>query len=110
MIGALHDVTLRALGSETIDAEGIVQRSAPVDVVVRGRVDELSTEDVNLAAQVGQTHDVVVKVDLGVLVNDRMTVVVTVPENLAGTYKVDSIRQTRKGQRVLCSRTTIREP
>lgn len=109
-LGMIHDYTLRALGAASVNVEGRVQRGAPVDTVVRGRVDELSAREIELAAQRGQTHDIVCIAPLGTVVDDRMEVVVTEPARLAGTYVVDRVRTTTKHLRVLCSRTTIREP
>lgn len=110
MILATDDFVLREPGEATVGTEGRVSREDPDDTVVRGRVDELSARDLELAAQRGQTHDIVCLAPLGTAVNDRMAVVVTTPERLAGTYRVDVVRTTRKHVRILCSRSTIREP
>jgi hypothetical protein len=110
MIGATDEVVISTPGAIVVDSEGRTS-NVPTTETVQGRVDELTTRDVEVAAQVGQTHDVVVKVDLGTNVTDRASVVVTTPEreHLSGTYKIDSIRTTRRGLRLLCSRTTISE-
>lgn len=110
MIGATDEVTISTPGEVVTDSEGRTM-TTPSTETVEGRVDELTTRDVEVAAQVGQTHDVVVKVDLGTNVTDQASVVVSTPEreHLSGTYKIDSIRTTRRGLRLLCSRTTISE-
>jgi hypothetical protein len=110
MIGATDEVVISTPGAIVVDSEGRTS-NVPTTETVQGRVDELTTRDVEVAAQVGQTHDVVVKVDLGTNVTDRASVVVTTPEreHLSGTYKIDSIRTTRRGLRLLCTRTTIAE-
>lgn len=107
MIGAVDSVVIRTLGATTTDSEGRTTRP-PTDVTIVGRVDELSARDVEIAAQNGQTHDIVVKADLGVTVTDQAQVIVSTPVRLAGTYKVDVVRFTRRHLRILCSRTTIR--
>lgn len=105
MIGFVHPFTIRALGSTpTVDSEGRVVREAPVDTVRVGRVDELNARDVQIAAAVGQTHDIVVLDTLDSPVTHASSIVVTEPERLAGTYTVDSIRTTRRHIRILCSR------
>jgi hypothetical protein len=110
VIGATDEVVISTPGEVVTDSEGRTS-NVPTTETVQGRVDELSARDVEIAAQVGQTHDVVVKVDLGTAVTDRASVAVTTPEreHLSGTYKIDSIRTTRRGLRLLCSRTTIAE-
>lgn len=106
MIGATDEVTIRTPGGSVTDAEGRTTRGT-TDLTVWGRADELSARDVAIAAQVGQTHDVAVKVDLDVAVTDQAEVVLSTPVRLAGTYKVDAVRTTRRHLRLLCSRTTI---
>lgn len=110
MIGAIHVYEVHALGaSVTVDPEGRTHREDPTVVEVKGSVDELTARDVEIAAQNGQTHDIVCRCPLGVTVNDRDRVVVTDPERLAGTYEIDTVRSLRSHLRLLCSKTTIRE-
>ena len=74
MIGATDSVTLIAPGAVTVDSEGRTTRPNAETAVGEARVDELSARDVEIAAQVGQTHDIAVKVPLGTGVTDKMTV------------------------------------
>lgn len=74
-----------------------------------GRVDEASARSIQLAAQMGQTHDIVVLAAPDVPANDRQVVEVTTPERLAGRYKIEAIRTTRRGLRLLCTRDTVKE-
>lgn len=107
MIGAIDRVTILSMDTtHGTDAEGMVTRDHD-EVEVLGRVDEVSARDVEIAAQIGQRSDVVVKVDLDVAITDQDSVVVSTPVRLAGTYRVDAVRTTRRHLRVLCSRTTI---
>lgn len=108
MIGAIHDVSRRRLAASAVDAEGRTTR-APTDQAFRGSVDELSARDVEIAAQNGQTHDLVIRAPLDLDVTDRDQMVVTEPVRLAGVYDVDTIRTTRFHLRVLCSRSTVDE-
>lgn len=104
MIGAPHDLVLRTLGAVTVDAEGRTTRAPATDVTVRGSVDELSARDVEIAAQVGQRHDIAVRVPLDVDVDVKTQAIVTEPSTLAGTYEVDTIRTLRTHYRLLCSK------
>lgn len=113
MIGATDSVVLLADGAAVVDAEGRTTRPAQETAIQDARVDELSARDVEIAAQVGQTHDVAVKVPLGTAVTDKMRVRVDALSDparalLLGTYEVDAIRTTRLHLRLLCSRTTVR--
>lgn len=112
MIGATDSVTLLADGAATTDAEGRVTRPDVETTVDEARVDELSARDVEIAAQVGQTHDIAVKVPLGTTVTDRMRVRVDAAgdrSHLLGTFEIDAVRTTRLHLRLLCSRTTIQD-
>lgn len=106
VIGQRETWTLIEVEAHEVDAEGRTSRETD-DRLVRGRVDELSARDIEVAARRGQTHDIVCLADHGVPVNDRCLVRVTKPTGLAGLYKVDRVRTTRRGLRVLCSRTTV---
>ncbi len=106
MIGAVDTVVVSTPGVITTDSEGRTS-AATTTASFQGRVDELSARDVEIAAQVGQTHDVVVLLDLDAAITDQASVVVSTPARLAGTYHVDAIRTTRRHLRALCSRTTI---
>lgn len=91
------------------DAEGrTIQGYTWVDVE-DGRVDELSTRMAALAHQMGQVHDIVALAPLDTPVTDRQVVEVTTPERLAGVYKIDSVRTTRRHVRILCSRQTVKD-
>lgn len=105
MIGAIHVYEIVSRSAPSVNAEGLVT-AASVTTSVRGRVDELRAADVTIAAQVGQTHDIACEADLDVVVTDRDLVIVTDPTRLAGTYRVDAVRTTRKKLRILCSRFT----
>lgn len=107
MIGAIHVYHLTLDSSASVTPEGRVVRSTTT-TRVEGRVDELSARDVEIAAQVGQTHDVCCLAPLDTDVTDRHRVLVTEPARLAGTYQVDVVRTTRRHLRILCSRTTVR--
>lgn len=108
MIGAIHVYHLASSTSASVNAEGRVVKTS-TSTPVEGRVDELSARDVEIAAQVGQTHDIAALAPLETVVDDKMTLVVTDPPRLAGTYKVDAIRTTRKHLRILASRTTVKD-
>lgn len=113
MIGATDSVVLLADGEATVDAEGRTTRVPAETAIQDARVDELSARDVEIAAQVGQTHDVAIKVPLGTAVTDKMRVRVDTLSDparalLLGTYEIDAIRTTRLHLRLLCSRSTIR--
>jgi len=113
MIGATDSVVLLTDGEAVVDAEGRTTRPAQETAIQGARVDELSARDVEIAAQVGQTHDIAVKVPSGTAVNDRMRLRVDALDdparpNLLGTYTIDAVRTTRLHLRLLCSRTTIR--
>lgn len=113
MIGATDSVVLLADGAATVDTEGRVTRVPAETTIEDARVDELSARDVEIAAQVGQTHDVAIKVPLGTVVTDKMRVRVDAMNDparalLVGTYEIDAIRTTRLHLRLLCYRTTVR--
>lgn len=108
VIGQTETFVLVTLGDSVVDSEGRVTRPE-VTTEVEGRVDELTARDVEIAAQVGQTHDIVCLAPADTVVSDRDVVRVTEPTRLAGDYKVDTIRTTRRHLRLLCSRTTVRE-
>lgn len=107
VIGAIHVFHLVSETSSSVTPAGRVVK-ATTSTPVEGRVDELSARDVEVAAQVGQTHDVCCLAPLETVVDDQMTVIVTAPTRLAGTYKVDAVRTTRKHLRILASRTTVK--
>lgn len=108
MIGSTDVFTLSSSSTSSVNAEGRTVK-AVVSQDVEGRVDELTTRDVEVAAQVGQTHDIVAQAPLETVVNDTMTLTVKPPSRLAGTYKIDTIRTTRRRLRILASRTTIKD-
>lgn len=107
MIG---DSDLWRLGTRTTttDAEGRTTETFAWEDV-QGRVDELSTREVALAAQAGQSHDIVALAPLETDVNDRQVIEVVTPARLAGRYEIDSIRMTRLHLRVLGSRSTVKD-
>lgn len=109
MIGATDAWVLEVPDEDpAVDDEGRVHITyTPVEV--QGRVDEVSAREVEVAAQRGQRHDIVCLADPDVLVTDKMRVVVSTPERLAGRYTIDAVRTTRRHQRVLCSRDTTGE-
>lgn len=114
MIGATDSVVLLSDGEAVVDTEGRVTRPAQETAIQAARVDELSAQDVEIAAQVGQTHDIAVKVPSGTVVSDRMRVRVDALDDpprphLLGTFQIDAIRTTRLHLRLLCSRTTIQD-
>ena len=108
MIGAIHHYLLQSESSTSVTPQGRVVKTI-VSTGVEGRVDELSARDVEIAAQVGQTHDIAALAPLETVVDDTMTLVVTDPTRLAGTYRIDAIRTTRKHLRILASRSTVKD-
>ena len=113
MIGATDSVVILTPGETVTDSEGRTTQ-VPGEATVEARVDELSARDVEIAAQVGQTHDIAVKVALGTAVTDRAEIrvdaLVDPPRpHLLGTFKIDAIRTTRLHLRLLCSRTSVRD-
>jgi len=109
MIGARETVIIQTLGASFTDSEGRTDRFTD-ETTVHGRVDEVSAREIEVAAQRGQTHDLVVLVPPTTEVSHRDSkVVVSTPVRLAGTYKIDRIRTTRRHLRLLCSRTSIRD-
>ena len=104
MIGAIHVYTIRTRGGASVTAEGRTVHAAPTDVEVLGSVDQLSARDVEIAAQVGQRHDIACRCPLDVTPDPKAQVIVTDPETLAGTYEIDTIRTTRAHHRLLCSK------
>lgn len=107
MIGAIHVYSILNPGPASVNAEGR-RVGTYASVTVEGRVDELTSRDVEIAAAVGMRHDITCSAPLDTDVSDRSLVIVTEPERLAGTYEVDTLRVTRQKLRVLASRTTIR--
>lgn len=108
MIGFRETFRLGTPGSSTATSEGrVTQTTTWVEVL--GRVDELSAREITLAAQSGQFHDLVVQVAPETSVDDRQVVEVTTPARLAGTYRIDVVRTTRRNLRLLCSRTTVKD-
>lgn len=107
MIGAIHAYEITLDSSASVTPEGRVVATTTT-TRVEGSVDELSARDVEIAAQVGQTHDIACRAPLETAVTDRHKVLVTEPAKLAGTYDVDAVRVTRKHLRILCSRSTVR--
>lgn len=109
VIGAVHVYELVADGAASVLASGKVVRAEGEGTRVRGRVDELTARMIEVAAQRGQSHDIVCEADPDTVVNDRMKVLVSDPPRLSGLYDIDLIRTTRGKLRLLCSRTTIRD-
>lgn len=105
MIGAPHAVTLSTPGEPTVDGEGRTVPGEATTIEFRGSVDQLSARDVEIAAQVGQRHDIAVRCPLDVDPDEKASVIVTEPATLAGTYAIDTIRTLRTHRRLLCSRT-----
>lgn len=114
MIGATDTVVILTPGETVTDSEGRTTQVPGEATIDDARVDELSARDVEIAAQVGQTHDIAVKVPLATAVTDRAQVRVDaldVPPrpHLLGTFEIDAIRTTRLHLRLLCSRTSVRD-
>lgn len=108
MIGFIHAYALTSETSASVTPAGRVVKTR-TSTPVEGRVDELTARDVEIAAQVGQTHDICCLAPLETVVDDTMEVVVTDPPRLAGTYRIDVIRTTRKHLRILASRSTVKD-
>ena len=109
MIGFRESVRIGTKGDLTPDAEGRVDPTPTWVDVPYARVDELSAREATLAAQSGQTHDIVVQVPPETSVSARQVVEVTTPVHLAGVYFIDVVRTTRRNLRLLCTRTTVKD-
>lgn len=109
MIGFRDSVRLGTPASAAPDAEGRVDQTPTWVDVPEARVDEVGTREAALAAQRGQTHDIVVQVAPETSISDRNLVQVIDPVRLAGIYRIDSIQTTRRHLRVFCTRGTVKD-